>query len=41
MNCGQYLSEIERLATNHTIQFLGRMNGELITPNEILEVLQT
>lgn len=39
MNCGQYVREIERLATNQSIQFLGCMNGELITPSEVLEVL--
>ncbi|WP_163337840.1 pyruvate flavodoxin/ferredoxin oxidoreductase [Desulfopila sp. IMCC35008] len=41
MNCGQYVREIERIAANKSIQFLGRMNGELITPSQILEVLQS
>lgn len=39
MNCGQYVREIERLAPTGKIQFLGRMNGELITPNEIVEAI--
>jgi 2-oxoglutarate ferredoxin oxidoreductase subunit alpha len=40
MNCGQYLLEIQRIAVNIKVHFLGRMNGELITPNEIVEALQ-
>jgi 2-oxoglutarate/2-oxoacid ferredoxin oxidoreductase subunit alpha len=39
MNCGQYVHEIERIAEINNIHFLGRMNGELITPNEIVEAV--
>lgn len=36
MNTGQYVREIERLAPPNVVQFYGRMNGELITPEEIV-----
>jgi 2-oxoglutarate/2-oxoacid ferredoxin oxidoreductase subunit alpha len=39
MNLGQYVREIERVLPDKPIQFLGQMNGELITPNRIAEWL--
>jgi 2-oxoglutarate ferredoxin oxidoreductase subunit alpha len=39
MNMGQYVREIERLLHDRCIDFHGQMNGELITPREIVEVL--
>jgi len=39
MNMGQYVREIKRLLAGKPIKFLGRMNGDLITPAEIKEVL--
>ncbi len=40
MNLGQYVREIERLLPDKPIRFLGQMNGELIKPAQILEVIQ-
>jgi len=41
MNRGQYVREIERLAGSTPVQFVGQMNGELITPDMIIrEVLK-
>lgn len=37
MNLGQYVREIERLATVLPVSFHGKMNGELISPQEIVE----
>ena len=39
MNLGQYVREIQRLLPDKTIDFLGQMNGELITPQQITEVI--
>lgn len=39
MNLGQYVREIQRLLPAKEIDFLGQMNGELITPNQIDEVI--
>ncbi|MCD4741498.1 MAG: pyruvate flavodoxin/ferredoxin oxidoreductase [Desulfobacteraceae bacterium] len=39
MNQGQYVNEIKRVLPEKNVQFLGRMNGTLIKPSEILEVL--
>ena len=35
MNCGQYVGEIERLCDAGKLTHFGKMNGELITPDEI------
>ncbi len=35
MNTGQYLREIERILPGKEIDFLGQMNGQLITPAQI------
>ena len=39
MNLGQYVREIERLSGSVPVEFLGKMNGELITPEEIYRVI--
>ncbi|RPJ82385.1 MAG: pyruvate flavodoxin/ferredoxin oxidoreductase [Deltaproteobacteria bacterium] len=39
MNLGQYVREIERILPNIPVQFLGQMNGCLITPTQIKEFL--
>jgi len=41
MNLGQYYLEVDRIAGKHTeVTKYGRVNGELITPNEILSVIE-
>jgi len=40
MNLGQYVREIERLLPGKHITFLGQMNGELIKPGRIQEVIE-
>ena len=40
MNLGQYVREIERLLSGKNIIFLGQMNGELIKPGKIQEVIE-
>jgi 2-oxoglutarate ferredoxin oxidoreductase subunit alpha len=40
MNLGQYVRELERLLMGKKIDFLGQMNGELIKPGQIQEVIQ-
>jgi 2-oxoglutarate ferredoxin oxidoreductase subunit alpha len=39
MNMGQYVREIRRLAGAKAVVFLGQMNGELIRPEQIMEVI--
>lgn len=39
MNLGQYLREIQRILPHKEVRFLGRMNGELIRPREVKEVV--
>jgi 2-oxoglutarate ferredoxin oxidoreductase subunit alpha len=39
MNLGQYVREIERVLAPREIVFYGQMNGELITPSRIEEVV--
>ena len=39
MNLGQYVREIERILPDKKIDFLGRMDGKLITPGQIEEVV--
>jgi 2-oxoglutarate ferredoxin oxidoreductase subunit alpha len=41
MNLGQYVREIERVLGRRDILFFGQMNGELIKPRQILEVIQS
>jgi 2-oxoglutarate ferredoxin oxidoreductase subunit alpha len=40
MNLGQYVREIERFSGETTVEFFGKMNGELISPDEILRVIK-
>lgn len=41
MNMGQYLLEVERICGKYTeVQGYGRVNGELITPNEIVSFVE-
>ena len=40
MNLGQYVREIERILPNKKVEFLGQMNGRLITPHQIREVIE-
>ena len=39
MNLGQYVREIERILPNKKVEFLGQMDGRLITPHQIKEVI--
>ncbi len=39
MNMGQYVREIQRILAPRDIVFYGQMNGELIRPEKILEVI--
>ncbi len=39
MNLGQYVREIQRILPHKRIDFLGQMNGELIRPEQIIEVI--
>jgi 2-oxoglutarate ferredoxin oxidoreductase subunit alpha len=40
LNLGQYRREIERLARRHEVEGLHRVDGELIAPEEFLEVIR-
>jgi 2-oxoglutarate ferredoxin oxidoreductase subunit alpha len=40
MNLGQYVREIRRLLPDKEIGFTGQMNGELIKPGQIMEVVE-
>lgn len=41
MNMGQYFLEVDRIAGKHTeVKKYGRVNGELITPDEILKIIK-
>jgi len=39
MNLGLYVREVERVLAGRKVEFLGRMDGMLITPDQIFEVL--
>jgi 2-oxoglutarate ferredoxin oxidoreductase subunit alpha len=39
MNLGLYANEIKRVLADKTIDFLGQMDGRLITPEQIVEVI--
>ncbi len=39
MNLGQYVREVERILPDKTVDFLGQMDGRLITPQGIKEVI--
>jgi 2-oxoglutarate ferredoxin oxidoreductase subunit alpha len=40
MNLGQYVREIQRLLPGKQVDFFGQMNGELIKPGQIQEVIE-
>ena len=40
MNLGQYVRELQRLLTDKKVEFFGQMDGELIKPGQIQEVIQ-
>ncbi len=40
MNTGQYVSEIKRVLGRHRLDFYGQMNGVLISPEKIMEVIE-
>jgi 2-oxoglutarate ferredoxin oxidoreductase subunit alpha len=40
MNLGQYVREVRRLLPDKEIGFVGQMNGELIKPGQIMEVVE-
>jgi 2-oxoglutarate ferredoxin oxidoreductase subunit alpha len=40
MNLGQYIRELQRLLPDKNIGFVGQMNGELIKPGQIMEVIE-
>lgn len=39
MNLGQYVREIERFLTGQKLDFLGQMNGKLLTPDQIEKII--
>lgn len=39
MNLGQYVHEIRRILCDHSVSFLGQMDGNLITPSQIEEFI--
>jgi 2-oxoglutarate ferredoxin oxidoreductase subunit alpha len=39
MNLGQYVREVERILPGKKIDFLGQMDGRLITPQQIEEAI--
>ncbi len=39
MNMGQYVREVERVLKDRTVEFLGQMDGRLIRPSQIKEVI--
>jgi len=40
MNLGQYINEIKRILCDKKVEFYGQMNGVLITPAKIMEVIE-
>ncbi len=40
MNLGQYVNEIKRILNDIKVEFYGQMNGVLITPKTIMEVIE-
>ena len=41
MNLGQYIREIKRILPEKEVQFFGQMDGRLITPDQIREVINS
>ena len=40
MNLGQYINEIRRILCDKKVEFYGQMNGVLIPPAKIMEVVE-
>ena len=40
MNLGQYVNEIQRVLKDKKVKFYGQMNGTLISPSKIMEVIE-
>jgi 2-oxoglutarate ferredoxin oxidoreductase subunit alpha len=40
LNCGQVSLEVERFAGREKVRFLGRVDGELLTPDQMIETLE-
>jgi 2-oxoglutarate ferredoxin oxidoreductase subunit alpha len=40
MNMGQYIREIKRILPEKRIDFLGQMDGRLIMPAQIKEIIE-
>ena len=40
MNLGQYVREVERLSSPGRVVFYGKMDGELISPEEIMDAIR-
>ncbi|MFC1838093.1 pyruvate flavodoxin/ferredoxin oxidoreductase [Thermodesulfobacteriota bacterium] len=41
MNLGQYIREIKRILPDKKVQFFGQMDGRLITPDQVKEVINS
>jgi 2-oxoglutarate ferredoxin oxidoreductase subunit alpha len=39
MNLGQYVNEVKRILAGKRVDFFGQMDGRLITPQQIMEVV--
>ena len=39
MNLGQYVHEIKRILADRRVDFYGQMDGRLITPSKIMEIV--
>jgi len=39
MNLGQYVDEIKKILPEKKVEFYGQMNGVLITPETLMEVI--
>ena len=40
MNLGQYVNEIQRVLRDKKVKFYGQMDGTLISPSKIMEVIE-
>ena len=40
MNLGQYVNEIRRVLCDKNVEFYGQMDGVLISPAKIMEVIE-
>ncbi|MBW1753724.1 MAG: pyruvate flavodoxin/ferredoxin oxidoreductase, partial [Deltaproteobacteria bacterium] len=39
MNLGQYVREVERILPDKSVEFIGQMDGRLISPGQIEEAI--